>query len=90
LLAGAFLPHRAPELHVGVPDIPRELLVVGLAQDRPLVGLREPGEHGDIAWHRDDAPDARRRKASEGHRIPRNFMWAYPIYRHTADNQDRC
>ncbi len=40
LLAGAFLTHWAPELHVGVPDVALELLLVGLAQDRLLVGLR--------------------------------------------------
>ena len=36
----AFLPHRDPELHVRVPDIPLELILIGLAQDGLLVGLR--------------------------------------------------
>jgi hypothetical protein len=40
LLPAAFLPHRDPQLHVGMADIPLELILIGLAQDRLLVGLR--------------------------------------------------
>jgi len=40
LLAAALISHRLAQLHVGVPDIPLELILIGLAQDGLLVGLR--------------------------------------------------
>jgi hypothetical protein len=41
---GALLPRLGPDLHVRVRDIALELLVVSLAQDRPLIGLG-PSHH---------------------------------------------
>jgi hypothetical protein len=30
-------------------DVPLELLIAGLAQDRLLIGFGQPGEHRDVA-----------------------------------------
>jgi hypothetical protein len=57
---------------VGVRDVPLELLLIGLAQDRLLVGFRKPGEHVDIARRADDARDPCRRVARSP-RIPAGF-----------------
>ncbi len=46
--------YRLAQLHVRLPDIPLELLLIGLAQNGLLVGLRELAEEKHIRWR---APD---------------------------------
>jgi hypothetical protein len=57
-VAGTLLPHRRPDLLVGVRDVALELLFVGLAQDRLLVGLRELAEQEQSDDVRPIAPTA--------------------------------
>jgi hypothetical protein len=59
LLPAAFLPHRDPQLHMGVPDIAVEFVLIGLAQDGLLVRIGQLAEQEHVRRRAPDRVDRR-------------------------------